>query len=310
MKTGIVTKSTGSWFEVESGNCRYECKIKGKFRIKGIKATNPLAVGDIVDFQTEENSTVGVISAIHERKNYIVRKATKLSKKVHVIAANIDIAWLVVTLAYPETTTIFIDRFLTTAQAYRVKVNLVFNKTDLYTEQGNEYLEELIEIYSKIGYECYKVSALKKQNIDVLRKKMDNQVNVISGHSGVGKSTLINAIDPKLKLRIGEMSEYHQKGKHTTTFAEMFSIDSGGKVIDTPGIKAFGIIDMEKEEITHFFPEMFALMGQCRYYNCTHTHEPGCAVKQAVEENKIAASRYRSYIDLFLGDDDKYRSSS
>ncbi len=307
MKKGLVTKSTGSWYTVKAeDNDIYQCRIRGKFRIKGIKSTNPIAVGDLVDFSVEEDGD-GVISKIYERKNYIIRRSSNLSKQSHIIASNIDRAFLIVTLAHPVTSTAFIDRFLVTAEAYKIPVNIVFNKIDLYNESGNEYLDELIDIYEKVGYKCHKVSAIKEINIDLLKDLMKGNINVVSGHSGVGKSTLINAIDPQHDLKTGEISESHFKGKHTTTFAEMVELAEGGYIIDTPGIKGFGIIDMEKEEISHYFPEIFKISDECQFNNCMHTHEPGCAVKSAVEDGIISEIRYYNYLSLLEGDDEKHR---
>lgn len=277
--------------------------------MKGLRATNPVAIGDIVDFRISDNDETGLITNIHKRKNYVVRKATKLSKLVHVIAANIDQAFLMVTLVLPETSTTFIDRFLVTGEAYRINMKLIFNKTDIYDEALTEYLDYLVNVYEDAGYECYKVSAATKDNIEPLKNVMKNKVSVISGQSGVGKSTLINAIDPNIKLKIGNLSEYHLKGKHTTTYSEMVELACGGSIIDTPGIKGFGLINFKKDEIMHFFPEMLRRLGKCHYYNCTHTHEPKCAVKEAVDNGEIAGSRYNSYIDIFFDEEGKYRAS-
>ena len=313
MNKGIVTRSTGSWYTVktESGKT-IECKIKGNFRIKDIKSTNPIAVGDHVEIrlpdQEEENSAkpVGLITDIVARKNYIIRKSPNLSKESHIIAANIDQAFLVVTINYPVTTTTFIDRFLASAEAYRIPCKLIFNKVDRYNKEQQLQLDTLIEIYERIGYRCLKTSAKKNIGLSQLQEWMKDNTNVFSGHSGVGKSTLINLIEPGLNLKTREISEYHETGKHTTTFSEMFELGFGGYIIDTPGIKGFGVLDMEKEEIGHYFPEIFLRLGKCQYYNCTHTHEPGCEVKKAVVEEEIARSRYLSYVGL-LESDEKYR---
>ena len=310
MKKGIVIKSTGSWYAVKSDdNELINCKIKGKFRIQDIKSTNPVAVGDHVEFlfSEEENTEIGLITNIIDRKNYIVRKSTNLSKQSHIIAANIDQAFLVVTVNFPITTTTFIDRFLASAEAYRIPCTLIFNKIDRYTRGQTEHVESLIETYSKIGYKCLKTSAKKDIGMDELKKIMKNKTNVFSGHSGVGKSTIINTIQPGLNLKTKEISDSHFSGKHTTTFSEMFELDFGGFIIDTPGIKGFGMLEMERWEISHYFPEMFKLLDGCQYYNCSHTHEPDCAVKNAVTEGKIAESRYISYLGL-LEDDEKYRN--
>lgn len=310
MKKGIVIKSTGSWFTVKSDdNELYNCKIKGKFRIQGIKNTNPLAVGDKVEFNLieEENTPVGLINKIEERRNYIIRKSTNLSKQSHIIASNIDEAFLVVTVNFPITTTTFIDRFLASAEAYRIKCTLVFNKIDRYNDEQTALMENLIAIYSSIGYRCLKTSAKQNIGIQELKDIMKDKTNVFSGHSGVGKSTIINTIQPGLNLRTKEISDSHFSGKHTTTFAEMFELDFGGYIIDTPGIKGFGMLEMEKWEISHYFPEMFLLLDSCQFYNCSHTHEPGCAVKNAVINEQIAQSRYNSYLGL-LDNDEKYRN--
>ncbi len=310
MKKGIVIKSTGSWFTVKSDdNILINCKIKGKFRIQDIKSTNPIAVGDHVEFlvSEEENAQIGLITNIIERKNYIIRKATNLSKQSHIIASNIDQAFLVVTVNFPVTTTTFIDRFLTSAEAYRIHCILIFNKIDRYSQAQTEHMESLISIYSEIGYTCLKTSARKNIGIDELKELMKNKTNVFSGHSGVGKSTIINTIQPGLNLKTKELSDSHSSGVHTTTFSEMFELDFGGFIIDTPGIKGFGMLEMESWEISHYFPEMFKLLDGCQYYNCSHTHEPGCTVKNAVAEGKIAESRYISYLGL-LDEDEKYRN--
>ena len=285
------------------------CKIKGKFRIQDIKSTNPVAVGDHVEFSiSEENDAqTGLITNIIERKNYIIRKSTNLSKQSHIIASNIDQAFLVVTVNFPVTTSTFIDRFLASAEAYRISCILIFNKIDRYSQTQTEHMESLISVYSEIGYRCLKISARKNIGIDELQELMKNKTNVFSGHSGVGKSTIINTIQPGLNLKTKEISDSHFSGKHTTTFSEMFELDFGGFIIDTPGIKGFGMLEMESWEISHYFPEMFKLLDGCQYYNCSHTHEPGCAVKNAVAEGKIAKSRYVSYLGL-LEDDEKYRN--
>ncbi len=306
-KGGTVYKSTGSWYKVKHEGEWYECKIRGKFRQDGIRSTNPIAVGDIVDFTVQENDGTGYISHIHDRKNYIVRKSTNLSKKSHIIAANIDLALLVITLAEPRTELRFIDRFLVTAQAYKIPINIIFNKIDLHDSEADLDLQAMASLYQDIGYECFAVSSTEKTGVEEIREHLKGKTCVFAGNSGVGKSTLINAIDSQLNLKIGEISASHFKGKHTTTYAEMFEITSGGTIIDTPGVKSFGMLDMEKEEISHYFPEMFALLDNCKFYNCTHTHEPGCAVKAAVEENIISPTRYDSYLQILEGDDEKYR---
>lgn len=314
MNTGIVIKSTGSWYcvKTESGKT-VDCKIKGNFRIKDIKSTNPIAVGDRVTFKYQEMEgeetakPVGLITEITDRKNYIVRKSPNLSKQSHIIAANIDQAFLVVTINYPVTTTTFVDRFLASAEAYRIPCSLIFNKIDRYNSEQTRQMDELIELYEKIGYRCLKTSAKTKIGLNQLKNWMTGKTNVFSGHSGVGKSTLINSVEPVLNLKTKEISDYHQTGQHTTTYSEMFELSFGGYIIDTPGIKGFGMLDMEKEEIGHYFPEIFKRLEKCQYYNCTHTHEPGCEVKRAVLDNEIAESRYYSYLGL-LQSDEKYRS--
>ena len=312
LNKGLVIKSTGSWYTVEdeSGEI-YECKIKGTFRIKDIKSTNPVAVGDKVEFSVQnyangQTQKVGLISSISERKNYIIRRSPNLSKQAHIIAANIDQAVLVATLNYPVTTTTFIDRYLASAEAYRVPTLLVFNKTDRYNKKQLEELNNLISIYKKIGYNCLTTSAKNQSGISELQEAIKNKINVINGHSGVGKSTLINILQPGLDLKTKEISDYHNTGKHTTTYSALYKLDSGGYIIDTPGIKGFGMLEMETWEISHYFPEIFKIAKNCQYNNCTHTHEPGCAVKTAVNEKKIALSRYISYLGL-LEADDKYR---
>lgn len=313
MKQGLVIKTTGSWYAVEDFNGEYfECKVKGNFRIKDIKSTNPVAVGDRVNFTIQNDLKAktaiktGWITSIEDRKNYIVRRSPNLSKQSHIIAANIDQGILVATVAWPVTTTTFIDRYLASAEAYRIPVLIVFNKTDLYSEKDTERMNELISIYSKIGYSCLATSATKNVGIEELKNKLAGQTNVINGHSGVGKSTLINLIQPGLNLKTSEISEMHKTGKHTTAFSAMYKLAIGGYIIDTPGIKGFGMLDMEAWEISHYFPEIFKISQNCQYSNCSHTHEPGCAVKEAVEAGLVAQSRYISYLGLLAGDD-KYR---
>ena len=314
MKKGIVIKSTGSWYTVktEEGNL-IESRIKGNLRLKGIRSTNPIAVGDHVEIveSNEDNNVgsrvVGLIHKISPRNNYIIRKSPNLSKESHIIAANIDQAFLIVTIQFPVTTTTFIDRFLVSAEAYRIPCHLIFNKIDLYNEEQTATMNSLIEIYEMAGYQCLKISAKKETGIDELKQMMTNKTNVFSGHSGVGKSTIINSLQSNIILKTGEISEAHFSGKHTTTNSEMYELDFGGYIIDTPGIKGFGVLEMEKEEISHYFPEIFRLLNECQYYNCTHTHEPHCAVKKSVEEGKIALSRYVSYLGLLEGEE-KYRN--
>lgn len=313
MKKGLVVKSTGSWYTVkdDEGN-RYECKIKGNLRIKGLKTTNPVAVGDRVGFEYHEKDSkdqkklVGMIHTIDERKNYIIRRSQNLSKQAHIIAANIDQAFLVATINYPVTTTTFIDRFLASAEAYRIPVIILFNKTDRYNQEQTDRLHQLIDTYQSIGYVCIKISALLKTGLDELQERMKDKISVFNGHSGVGKSTIINIIQPTLNLKTREISDYHETGKHTTTYSELFELDFSGYIIDTPGIKAFGMLEMESWEISHYFPEIFRLSEKCQYNNCSHTHEPGCAVKEAVSTGEIAESRFISYLGL-LESDQKYR---
>jgi len=308
--TGMVIKSTGSWYQVLSGDEVISCKIKGNFRTKGSVATNPIAVGDKVDFIIMKEENTGLIVNIHERKNYIIRKSINLSRKAHIIATNVDLALLMVTICKPETHTVFIDRFLVSSEAYNIPVLIVFNKTDIYSAQDIEKMDQWIEIYEKIGYQCLKVSALQKLNLDTLKDVLKDKNTVISGNSGVGKSTLINSIEPKLLVKTNEISDYHQKGKHTTTFSEVFPLSIGGFIIDTPGIKGYGLVDLQDENLSTYFPEMLKLQTTCRYYNCTHTHEPGCKVIEAVRSNEIAESRYKSYLSMLFEDSGKYRDDS
>ena len=309
MKRGIVVKSTGSWYWVrlEEGNM-VQCRIRGKFRMEGIRTTNPLAVGDEVEL--EEGSEGYVITAIGKRRNYIIRRSTNLSKESHIIAANLDQCMLIVTVNYPETSTTFIDRFLASAEAYRVPVCLVFNKIDRYSDEELHYLEALTNLYTHIGYPCFKISALNQTDIEEIKKELKGKVTLFSGHSGVGKSTLINAILPDQKIKTGEISTVHNKGMHTTTFSEMFPIGEEGYIIDTPGIKGFGTFDMEDEEVGHYFKEIFEFSAKCKYGNCTHRHEPGCAVREAVENHYISESRYASYLNILEDKEEgKYRSA-
>ena len=295
---GLVIKNTGSWYTVRTTERGYvESKIKGNFRLKEIRTTNPVAVGDQVEIQINSEGTA-FITKIEERRNYIIRRASNLSKQAHIIAANVDMALLIVTVNYPITTTIFIDRFLATAEAYRVPVKLVFNKIDRYQEEDQELLEGLIHLYTTIGYPCSKLCARTGEGLDELKADLQGKITLLSGHSGVGKSTLINQLIPGINLRTGDISEYHNKGMHTTTFSEMIALPEGGYLIDTPGIKGFGTIEMEGAEIAHYFPEIFRHSADCRFNNCTHRHEPGCAVLQAVEEHYISESRYRSYLNI------------
>ncbi|HPE34337.1 MAG TPA: ribosome small subunit-dependent GTPase A [Bacteroidales bacterium] len=300
---GVVIKSTGSWFNVRTDDgFVIRCKLKGNFRTKGLKTTNPLAVGDKVEFDYRDEEKVGLINKILPRYNYIIRKSTKLSKVSHIIAANIDLALLVVTIREPRTSVGFIDRFLVTAEAYHIPAALVFNKIDIYGETDFERLDELTKIYEAAGYKTFRVSALTGRNIIDVKAEIKNKVSLFSGISGVGKSQLVNAIEPGLKLKTGDISAYHLKGKHTTTFPEMHSLTFGGFIIDTPGIREFGLVKFRKEEIAERFPEMRRYMHECQFNNCTHTHEPHCAVKEAVKNGKIALSRYESYLRIFNDD--------
>ena len=309
--TGHVYKSTGSWYTVKTDlGHTYECRIKGKFRLKGIKSTNPISVGDVVDFEleTDNNTETGVINKIHDRKNYIVRKSVNLSKQTHIIAANLDQVFLMITINNPPTLTSFIDRFLVTAEAYSIKTVLLFNKIDTYDEETLNEVRFLAHIYRKIGYECIGVSATTGKNVDKVKALMLNKTSMFSGHSGVGKSTLVNTIEPSLNIKTKEISTQHSQGQHTTTFAEMFDLSFDAKIMDTPGIKGFGIVDMEREEIGDYFPEIFKLKQDCKFNNCLHVQEPQCAVKEALDREEIAYSRYRSYLQMLEGEDEHYRT--
>ena len=311
--TGTVYKSTGSWYTVKTRNGKtFECRIKGKFRLKGIKSTNPIAVGDHVDFQleTKNEKTTGIISGIHDRKNYIIRKSVKLSKQTHIIASNLDQLFLLITLKNPLTYTSFIDRFLVTAEAYSIKTILLFNKIDSYDEEELLEVRYLASIYRKIGYECIEISALTGQNIDKVKSLMKDKVSMFAGNSGVGKSTLVNAIEPSLDIKTKETSQQHMQGQHTTTFAEMFDLSFGAKIIDTPGIRGFGVVDMDPEEVGDYFPEFFALKQDCKFNNFLHVKEPKCAVKEALENDEVAYSRYRSYLQILEGEDEVYRTDN
>ena len=306
MEKGLVIKSTGSWYHVKLDNTDViECKIRGKFRMKGIKTTNPISVGDIVDIKIDDKTGNGVIVKIYPRKNYIIRKSINLSKRAHILAANVDQAILMVTLAMPKTYPEFIDRFLVSAQAYSIPAKIIFNKIDLYDDNSLNEMDKLISVYESIGYDCFAISAKENIGIETISDLLSNKISEIAGHSGIGKSTLINTIEPGLDLKTSEISDMHESGMHTTTYPEMHTISNNGYIIDTPGIKGFGVIDIEKEEISHYFPEMFSILENCQYYNCTHSHEPNCAVKSAVESGKISKTRYNSYISLLKGDDDE-----
>lgn len=311
--TGIVYKSTGSWYTVKTPNGKfYECRIKGKFRIQGIKSTNPIAVGDVVEFdiETKNNTATGVIKRIEERKNYIVRKSVNLSKQTHIIASNVDQVFLLVTINNPPTFTSFIDRFLVTAEAYSINTVILFNKIDAYDEETILEVKYLASIYRKIGYECIGISATTGKNIDKVKELMLGKISMFAGHSGVGKSTLVNAIEPSLDLKTKEISNQHMQGQHTTTFAEMFDLSFDAQIIDTPGIKGFGVVDMEKEEVGDYFPEFFELKQDCKFNNCLHLKEPKCAVKDALENDEVSYSRYRSYLQILEGEDEHYRTDN
>ena len=307
---GLVIKNTGSWYLVKTEDRRFiETKLKGNFRLKDIKSTNPVAVGDFVFIEENQEGTA-LIYEIEDRKNYIIRRSPNLSKQSHVIAANIDQAFLIATVNYPITTTIFIDRFLATTEAYRIPAFLFFNKMDRYTSEEQKYLEALIFLYETIGYSCYRISALKEENLSFMLDLLKDKTTLFSGHSGVGKSTLINRFMPTIQLRTKEISEYHNKGVHTTTFSEMIELPEGGYIIDTPGIKGFGVFDMDSFEISHYFPEIFKFSASCKFNNCMHRKEPGCAVIKAVEEHYISESRYRSYLNILEdATEKKYREA-
>lgn len=311
---GIVYKSTGSWYTVKGeDDVFYPCRIKGKFRIQGIKSTNPVAVGDRVGFSVQEVDGVktGVIDEIKERENFIVRKSVNLSKQTHIIASNIDVVFLVITLNNPPTSTSFIDRFLVTSRAYRIDTVLLFNKIDSYNEDEIAEVRYLADTYRNVGYTCIGVSAKTNKNVDQVKELMKDNVCMFSGHSGVGKSTLVNTIEPSLHLKTKEISDQHKQGQHTTTFAEMYDLQDGIRIIDTPGIKGFGIVNMEPEEIGGYFPEFFERQGDCKFNNCLHKNEPHCAIKEALENGEIALSRYNSYLQMLEGDDDQhYRKNS
>lgn len=307
---GTVYKSTGSWYTVKTEQgVFYECRLKGKFRIKGIKSTNPVAVGDIVYFEIDKNGTdeFGVIHKIAERENYIIRKSVNLSKQTQIIATNIDIAFLLVTLNNPPTFTTFIDRFLVASEAYGIKTVLLFNKVDSYTDEELDEVKYLAHLYRSIGYECIGISATTGKNIDKVKQLMIGKVSVFSGHSGVGKSTLVNAIEPSLDLKTKEISDQHLQGQHTTTFAEMYDLSFDARIIDTPGIKGFGMVEIDKEELAGYYPEFFKLKEHCKFNNCLHIEEPKCAVKEALENDKIAWSRYKSYLQILEGEEEHYR---
>ena len=309
MHTGLVIRNTGSWYTVKTddGGQLIDCKIKGNFRLKGIRSTNPVAVGDHVTL-VPNNEGTAFITEIADRRNYIIRKASNLSKQSHIIAANVDQAMLVVTVNYPQTSTTFIDRFLASAEAYRIPVVLIFNKVDILDDDELRYLDMMINLYETVGYECRSISAERGDGVETAMQLLEGKVTVLSGNSGVGKSTLINRLLPDANLRTAEISDAHNTGMHTTTFSEMLPLPSGGYIIDTPGIKGFGTFNIEPEELSGYFKEIFRFSRDCRFSNCTHTHEPGCAVLKAVEDHYIAASRYQSYLSMLEDKEEgKYR---
>lgn len=307
---GVVVKSTGSRYKVLNQEGQFvDCIFKGKYKISGIRSTNPIAVGDHVTYRMEENEQTGLIFEIADRKNYIIRRASNLSKETHIIAANVDLAFLVVTTSKPITQAGFIDRFLASAEAYRIPVSILFNKKDVYTDEELNLALETSELYTKIGYKSYIISAFNPDDTEMLRGMIQGKVCLFAGNSGVGKSTLVNGIDPMLDLKTSEISTYHSKGKHTTTFAQMYPLSNGGCIIDSPGIKGFGVFDMDKYELSHFFPEIFKIGSSCRYNNCLHLEEPGCAVQAALESGEISYSRYESYLKILMDENDKYRKA-
>ena len=307
---GFIIKNTGSWYSVKTDDGKVvECKIKGNFRLKGIRSTNPVAVGDHVEIALNQEGTA-FITHIDERRNYIIRKSQNLSKQSHIIAANVDQAFLIVTVNYPQTSTTFIDRFLASAEAYSVPVVLVFNKRDILSDDERHYQQSMVHLYETIGYECREISAATSEGVEGLHKLLKGKITLLSGNSGVGKSTLINQILPEANLRTAEISDAHNTGMHTTTFSEMLELPEGGYIIDTPGIKGFGTFDMEPEELTSYFREIFHFSKDCKFSNCTHTHEPGCAVLKALENHYIAQSRYQSYLGMLEDkDENKYREA-
>jgi len=308
VERGVVLKSTGSRYRVIYGDGKIiDCFVKGKLRIKELRTTNPIAVGDNVLFEKDLTTDSGIITEVLDRRNYILRKSSNLSKRSQIIAANIDQVFLMITIILPETPVEFIDRFLITAEAYRVPAKIIINKTDLYGKSEVEKMEYLEAMYRKIGYECIRLSLNDKVNLDILKDQMSNKISLISGYSGVGKTTLLNTLNPAFRLKTAEISEYHRQGKHITTFPEMHQMPFGGFVIDTPGIRGFGVVDMQKNEIYHFFREIFIISRDCRFNNCLHLDEPGCAVRDSVERGEIDFLRYRSYLNIMDGDDRKYR---
>ena len=306
---GTIIRNTGSWYVVRTDSGQlFDCKVKGNFRLRGIRSTNPVAVGDVVEIAPGPDGKTALISSIEDRRNYIIRKASNLSKQSHIIAANIDLAVLIVTLVHPETSTVFVDRFLASAEAYRVPVLLLFNKVDLLDEEGKRLLDSYISLYEGLDYQCLTCSAKQNVGMESVCQALQGKVSLLSGNSGVGKSTLLNRLVPEASARTADLSEAHDKGMHTTTFSEMFDLPFGGAVIDTPGIKGFGTFDMERTEVPHYFREIFRIGQDCRFADCTHTGEPGCAVLPAVEEHRIAQSRYASYLSMLEDkEESKYR---
>lgn len=308
VNTGVIIQTTGANHIVESKETLYNCIIRGKLRLKAYKSTNPVAVGDIVDFELIDESN-GIIVKIHERKNCIIRKSTNLSKESHIIASNIDQAIFIFTMRNPVTTTVFLDRFLVAAESYSIPAIILFNKIDIYKSEEFNEVAELMATYDEIGYKIIETSVANNYNLELVKEILKDRVTLISGHSGVGKTSLINAIVPELNLKTAEISESHYSGKHTTTFARMLALPFGGHIIDTPGIRGFGLIEIKKEEVYHFFPEFFKMAENCKYYNCTHLNEPECAVKEAVENGLISWSRYKSYLNIIMDEADKHRVS-
>ncbi len=307
MKKGIVIKTTGSWHTVLDDKEKINCRIKGKFRIKDIKTTNPVAVGDIVDYELADGNDVGIITKIHERKNYIIRRATRFHKEAHLLACNVDQAILVVSLKNPGIKLEFVDRFLISCEAYHIPAIIIINKIDLLDEQ-DPLLTDFLLNYELAGYTCIVTSVPENKNIGNVKAVIKNKLTLMAGNSGVGKSSLLNVMNPSLNLVIGELSDYYKSGKHTTTYSELFEITPKSYVIDTPGIKAFGIIDIEKNELGLYFPEIFRFSDECKYYNCTHIHEPDCGVIKAVEKGKIGLNRYENYVSIYLEEQSKYRN--
>jgi len=314
--TGVIIRNTGSWYVVRLDDGQlFECKVKGNFRLRGIRSTNPVAVGDRVEIKPTTDGSdasasgkTALITEIHDRRNYIIRRASNLSKQSHIIAANVDLACLVVTIVHPETNTTFIDRFLASAEAYRVPVALVFNKVDLYDADELRYLEAIMSLYRMLNYECFAVSAQTGEGLDAFLTALRGKTTLFSGNSGVGKSTLLNSLVPEAKAKTAMLSAAHDQGQHTTTFSEMYDLEGGGCIIDTPGIRGFGTFDFEPDEVSHYFREIFQIGRDCRFGNCTHTHEPGCAVQKALDNHEIAESRYLSYLSMLEDKDEgKYR---